>query len=61
VGNVSWISHGIFSYFVRSDPRPKAIRRSTRSGLKWDEVAREAREAENGTPAHDFVTLKRRG
>jgi hypothetical protein len=30
-------------------------------GPEWDEVAREAREAENGTSAHDFVTLKRRG
>ena len=30
-------------------------------GPEWAETARVRRDAENGTPAHDFVTLKRRG
>ena len=30
-------------------------------GSDWVEVARETHAAENGHPAHDFVTLKRRG
>ncbi len=29
-------------------------------GAEWIETARQACEAENGSPAHDFVTLKRR-
>lgn len=30
-------------------------------GADWDEVARVKCDADNGSPAHDFVTLKRRG
>lgn len=30
-------------------------------GPEWEEVSRVACDAENGSPAHDFVTLKRRG
>jgi len=30
-------------------------------GPEWAETARVRCDAENGTPAHDFVTLKRRG
>lgn len=40
---------------------PKGDTRLADFGADWDEVARTPCTAENGTPAHDFVTLKRRG
>ncbi len=40
---------------------PEGDARLDAFGTDWDEVARVKCDAENGSPAHDFVTLKRRG
>jgi dihydrofolate reductase len=39
---------------------PEGDTRLDAFGTEWVESARQAVEAENGSPAHDFVTLKRR-
>ena len=39
---------------------PEGDTRLEAFGAEWVETARMACEAENGSPAHDFVTLKRR-
>jgi dihydrofolate reductase len=39
---------------------PEGDTRLEAFGAEWIETARQTSEAENGSPAHDFVTLKRR-
>ncbi len=39
---------------------PRGDTRMESFGAEWIETARHVCEAENGSPAHDFVTLKRR-